>query len=109
MPIYCYRCTSCGREVEELQKYTDPPPVSEDLCAGPSRSDEDAEDAEVEQEITRRATRVACVFERVPTTFTQRWDGTYNNDGRAGWQRQGDAMVRIQQGTNSTKYGEGSV
>ena len=105
MPIYVFRCTACGREVEEIQKYTDPPPVSEDLCSGAPADPE----ASLDQEIERLEKRETCNFERVPTTFTQRWDGTYNNDGRAGWQRQGDAMVRVQQGKNSTKYGEGSV
>ena len=27
MPLYAFRCESCGREQEELQEQTDPPPV----------------------------------------------------------------------------------
>lgn len=107
MPIYEYQCTVCGRHVEEIQRFEDPPPVLEDLCPGPSRDDEACGDRTIGD--VRSATRGPCQLERVPTTFTQRWDGTYNNDGRAGWQRQGDAMVRVQQGRNSTKYGDGSV
>lgn len=57
----------------------------------------------------RSATRGPCQLERVPTTFTQRWNGDYSNDGRGGWVRQGDAMVKMTPGKNSTRYGEGSV
>ena len=107
MPIYVFRCTACGREVEEIQKYTDPPPVSEDLCSGAPADSEASRD----QEIERLEKRETCNFERVPTTASQRWPGDHNNDGRAGWVRQKDGvtMVRVQQGRNSTKYGEGSV
>jgi putative FmdB family regulatory protein len=27
MPIYEYKCPECGAEVEELQRYEDPPPA----------------------------------------------------------------------------------
>ena len=30
MPIYEYRCESCGKEEEKLQKYGDPPPPCND-------------------------------------------------------------------------------
>lgn len=98
MPIFVYVCTRCGREVEEIQKFTDPPPISDEPCP----------EAEVISG-AGSATQDPCNLERVPTTFLQRWDGSYNNDGRGGWVRQGDAMVKMTQGKNTTRYGDGSV
>jgi putative FmdB family regulatory protein len=34
MPIYGYRCSSCGHEVEVLQKFSDPPPKQCPNCGG---------------------------------------------------------------------------
>lgn len=57
-----------------------------------------------------------CALSRVPTTFTQRWNGDYSNDGRGGWVRQAnrfdpsgnsDTMIKMTPGKNSTRYGEG--
>ena len=37
MPIYGYRCTSCGHEVEVLQKLSDPPLKTCPNCGGELR------------------------------------------------------------------------
>ena len=37
MPIYEYRCTSCGHELEALQKFSDAPLTTCDKCGGPVR------------------------------------------------------------------------
>ncbi|MGB6063748.1 MAG: zinc ribbon domain-containing protein [Desulfomonilaceae bacterium] len=34
MPIYEYRCQSCGREFEEWQKFSDPPVDKCSACGG---------------------------------------------------------------------------
>ena len=34
MPIYEYRCTKCGHEMEALQKFSDPPLTECELCNG---------------------------------------------------------------------------
>lgn len=89
MPIYVYRCSRCSREVEELQKFSDPAPITEEPCGeDPAQT---------------------CDLHRAPTTFTQRWVGDYSSEGRGGWQRQGEAMVRQVPGANTTTYGDGSV
>ena len=41
------------------------------------------------------------------STAHQKWNGDYSNDGRGGWVRQGDAMVKMTKGKESTRYGEG--
>ncbi len=84
MPIYVYRCERCGREVEEIQKYNDPPPVL-------------VEDCVMGAEIDGNGLQ-PCELRRVPTTFEQRWLGDYSSEGRAGWQRQGKFMVKRTEG-----------
>jgi putative FmdB family regulatory protein len=37
MPIYEYRCESCGREFEEWQKFSDPPVERCGQCGGATR------------------------------------------------------------------------
>lgn len=37
MPIYEYRCESCGREFEEWQKFSDPPVERCGECGGATR------------------------------------------------------------------------
>jgi putative FmdB family regulatory protein len=37
MPIYEYRCESCGREFEEWQKFSDAPVERCSDCGGPTR------------------------------------------------------------------------
>lgn len=34
MPLYVYRCDSCGHEVERLQRFSDPPLTTCDRCGG---------------------------------------------------------------------------
>lgn len=35
MPLYVYRCDSCGHEVERLQRFSDPPLTTCERCGGP--------------------------------------------------------------------------
>lgn len=105
MPIYVYECSRCHRQLEEIQRYTDPPPADDLPCEAAVERDEKGE------EILVDSGSQTCNFERVPTTFTQRWNGDYSNDGRGGWVRQADGlgMVRMTQGKNTTNYGDGHV
>jgi len=80
MPIYVYRCERCGREVEEIQRFDDPPPRDDTPCTS-SQGDPSE-----------------CDLRRVPTTFEQRWLGDYSSEGRGGWQRQGKFMVKRTEG-----------
>ncbi len=34
MPLYVYRCDTCGHEVERLQKFSDPPLTTCERCGG---------------------------------------------------------------------------
>jgi len=34
MPVYEYECGKCGGRVEEIQKFSDPPPKKHDGCGG---------------------------------------------------------------------------
>jgi len=91
VPIYEYRCDACGRTVEEYQQhFEDPPPESTEICPE-APSDQQA----------------PCRLERIISVANQKWNGDYSNDGRGGWVRQGDAMVKMQKGKESTRYGEG--
>ena len=106
MPIYEYRCVTCGREGEELQKHSDPPPIWDGICPGP----EPALDDEGHPIAQAPSAEQPCDPQRVPSTFSQRFPfGEYSNDGRGGWERQGIAMVRKTKGRESTRYGEGTV
>lgn len=90
MPLYDFRCSACGRTIEVLQKYEDPPPESSEICTASPENQQ-----------------APCRLERAPSIAHQRWNGDYSNDGRGGWQRQGDAMVKLTPGKESTRYGEG--
>ncbi len=35
MPLYEYRCLSCGAEFEKLQHFSDPPVTTCEVCGGP--------------------------------------------------------------------------
>lgn len=35
MPIYAYRCQSCGADAEYIQKFSDPPMQTCESCGGP--------------------------------------------------------------------------
>lgn len=37
MPTYQYRCTTCGHELEAVQKFSDPALTTCDVCQGPLR------------------------------------------------------------------------
>lgn len=35
MPMYAYRCSSCGAEEEHIERFSDPPKATCDACGGP--------------------------------------------------------------------------
>lgn len=35
MPLYAYRCSSCGAEEEHIERFSDPPKATCDACGGP--------------------------------------------------------------------------
>lgn len=35
MPIYAYRCQTCGADAEYIQKFSDPPVTQCETCGGP--------------------------------------------------------------------------
>ena len=35
MPVYEYECQSCGRRIEKIQKFSDPPLTQCETCGGP--------------------------------------------------------------------------
>jgi putative FmdB family regulatory protein len=37
MPLYEYECESCGRRVERIQRFSDPPLTTCETCGGPLR------------------------------------------------------------------------
>ena len=37
MPLYEYECESCGRRVERIQRFSDPPLTTCETCSGPLR------------------------------------------------------------------------
>lgn len=84
MPIYQFQCEKCGTCREEIQKFEDPPPAQD--CA---------EGGE-------------CAFVRKIGTCTWRFRAGVGEAG--GWVNQANGLsVRTIKGTNSVKYGEGSV
>lgn len=85
MPIYVYRCERCGETFEELQKMDEgaPPSPSDGCPSGAS----------------------TCPLSRELTTATHRFTADYSSDGRGGYTRQGDAMIRQVTGKNSATYG----
>lgn len=91
MPLYVFRCSRehCGREVEVLQKWTDPAPKDGD------------EDLPIEGRgpCSASPTQEPCLYERAPTSWGDViWRGDYGNEGRDGWVRQGDVMIRASKG-----------
>lgn len=83
MPIYQFSCTSetCENEQEEIQRYDDPAPA----CS-----------------------KCESKTERVMTSASHRFAADYSSDGLGGFERQGDAMVRVVTGANTTRYGTDS-
>jgi len=109
MPIYEFECSRCGNRREEIQKYTDDPPFDPDTMC-PATIDVDMPDdaGGIVSTPSDYDEPSPCAYHMMPTTFTQRWRGEYGSDGRGGWVRQGDAMIRTTQGSEKTKYGEGA-
>ncbi len=35
MPVYDYKCQSCGQQIEKIQKFSDPPLTRCETCGGP--------------------------------------------------------------------------
>ena len=35
MPVYEYQCESCGKRLEKIQKFSDPPLTQCEVCGGP--------------------------------------------------------------------------
>lgn len=94
VPLYDFECERCGRRIEVLQKYDDPAPVDDEPCA--------ANDVIVGGDTLVGAddprAQELCRFARMPSTILQRWRGDYGNEGRGGWTRQGDVMIRASKG-----------
>ncbi len=84
MPLYIYECQRCGQSFEELQRIHEGTPATVSEC--PPRSDQ-------------------CPLERQLTTASHRFSADYTSDGRGGYQRQGDTMIRQIPGKNSQSYG----
>lgn len=95
MPLYIYRCQRCGTEIEELQKFEDPPPVSDGPCPYFAIDDDDPGAADLDE----RHTQDPCNFERVPSAGHFDFPhATLSNVGKAGWQQHGSTVYRQIQG-----------
>ena len=91
VPLYVYRCETCGSEFEELQKSgADAPEQPSDL-ADCKKSDEAAD--------------APCNLVRQLTTAGHRFTAENSSDGLGGFTRQGDTILRQLPGKNSTRYG----
>jgi DNA-directed RNA polymerase subunit RPC12/RpoP len=88
VPLYVYRCSRCGKDVEELQKLG-------------------AEAPQQPEECPQRSADLPCPLTRVMTGARHRFAADYSSDGLGGYTRQGDTMIRQVKGKNSTRYGEG--
>lgn len=84
MPLYLYQCQRCGQSFEELQGLHDGTPATVSEC--PQKSSQ-------------------CPLERQLTTAGHRFTNDLSSDGRGGYERQGDAMIRQIPGKNSASYG----
>lgn len=92
VPLYVYRCRTCGAEIEELQKMGAAAPAS------PS------DPSECLEEPVGDAAPTKCVLERQLTTAAHRFRADYSSDGIGGYERQGDTMIRQVPGKNSMRY-----
>lgn len=108
MPLYVYQCTTCGHLCEELQRVGADPPDQASDCPRREQalSAERASDADAEKDAGDLA---PCDLVKQVTSASHRFTADFSSDGIGGYKRQGDAMVRVVQGRNTTKYGEGSV
>ena len=100
MPLYDYECSRCGRVIEVLADYGDPPPVDDAECTSGTLIEDDQpaqRDCANEQKIQRRE---PCQFEGpLPCVQHQRWRGEPGNEGRGGWTMgPGDVMTRVSKG-----------
>lgn len=91
MPLFDFTCSRCDKTIEVLCEWNDEPPAGEDPCPAGD------------------GTQI-CVFEKMPSTFTQRWRGDYGNEGRGGWERQHnpggpDVMIRKSRGRSTEQPG----
>lgn len=85
MPTYQYRCTSCGDELEVVQKFTDPPLSECPACTGALRK----------------------VFNAVGVVF--KGTGFYRTDSRtAPSEAKGDSRERPSDATTAGKGAKGS-
>lgn len=100
MPLYVYRCATCGQEFEELQKLDEGAP---DYPSDLSRCSEIIELRAEDPDSTK--TPVTCKLERQLTTARHKFAADYSSDGIGGYERQGDAMIRQIPGKNSHTYG----
>ena len=90
VPLYVYRCSTCGAAIEELQKLgADAPdsPSDPSECLGQSGG------------------VPTCDLVRQLTTATHRFSADYTSDGIGGYERQGETMIRQVPGKNSMTYG----
>ncbi|MCH9637737.1 MAG: zinc ribbon domain-containing protein [Gammaproteobacteria bacterium] len=100
VPIYVYRCKTCGEVFEEIQKVGAEPPESptetERCPEATTLADRGADDPESPS---------PCQLERQLTTAGHRFRPDYSSDGLGGYTRQGDAMVRQISGKSGQDYG----
>lgn len=93
MPLYVYRCKTCGRSgIEELQKLGD---------AAPSQPS----DAEQCPQVAAAGAPPPCELERELTSAGHRFSAEYSSDGLGGYERQGDMMIRQRPGKSGENYG----
>lgn len=95
MPIYVYRCETCGITCEEIQKVgAEAPEAPSDLSQCPRA-----------REVAEGGLSAPCELKRELTTAGHRFKADLSNDGVGGYERQGDVMIRQVPGKNSDRYG----
>jgi len=90
MPLYIYRCKRCDREIEELQKFEDPPPTPDDPCPYFEMIEDDPELCDLHSGHMHDP----CNFERVPSSGHFDFPhASLDNVGRAGWKLTDQGVV----------------
>lgn len=84
MPTYQYACTSCGAQLEVVQKFSDDPLTECPECAG----------------------RLRKVFSAVGVVF--KGSGFYRNDSRDSKSKSGSSASKPESGSSETKSDSGS-
>lgn len=84
MPTYQYACTSCGAQLEVVQKFSDDPLTECPECAG----------------------RLRKVFSAVGVVF--KGSGFYRNDSRDSKSKSGSSTSKPESGSSETKSDSGS-